>query len=127
MRKILLSLTALMLSASAFAQGNIIKAQAGMLQRNPETSVSNQHKINKAPRKINLADNQLILGGYTSDTYTTNGVGHSNNGEAKGNSSAHNRGCINTTIQADGSTATKEGQHKCAKEFSKILFHKLQF
>lgn len=75
MRKILLSLTALMLSASAFAQGNIIKAQAGMLQRNPEASVSNQHKVNKAPRKINLADNQLILGGYTSDTYTTNGVG----------------------------------------------------
>ena len=75
MRKILLSLTVLMLSASAFAQGNIIKAQAGPLQRNTEASASSRHKANKAPKKISLADNQLILGGYANDYYTTDGLG----------------------------------------------------
>ena len=75
MRKILLSLTVLMLSASAFAQGNIIKAQAGTLQRNTEASASSRHKANKAPKKISLADNQLILGGYANDYYTTDGLG----------------------------------------------------
>ena len=77
MKKILLSLTALMLSVGAFAQSSIIKAQAGTLQRNVETLASNNHRANKAPQKVNLADNQLILGGYTSDAYASsdNGLG----------------------------------------------------
>lgn len=77
MRKFLLSLTALLLSVGAFAQSSIIKAENGTLQRNAEASVSN--RAQKAPLKVNLADNQLILGGYTSDVYTTDGVGLPNN------------------------------------------------
>ncbi len=75
MRKLLLSLTALLLSAGAFAQGSIFKAPAGTLQRNAEASVHNIHRANEAQQRVNLADNQLILGGYANDRYATGNEG----------------------------------------------------
>ena len=74
MKKTLLSLAALVLSLSAVQaqQFNVLQAKQGILQSASVASTSIQ---NKAPKKIELADNQLVLGGYTTDDYTTNGLG----------------------------------------------------
>ena len=73
MKKTLLSLAAIVLSLGvAHAQLNVLTAPAGALQKAQQVSTSTP---NKAPKKIELADNQLIMGGYTSDTYATSNYG----------------------------------------------------
>ena len=78
MKKIFLFLTAFMLSTgafaqktSAFAQSPFIKAETGILQKNVSATSVQQPVLHRAQ----LADNQLIMGGYTTDAYATSNEG----------------------------------------------------
>ncbi|MBR1414735.1 MAG: hypothetical protein IJ570_02600 [Prevotella sp.] len=74
MKKTLLLLAAFVLSLSAAQaqQFNVLKAERGVLQSAPVASTNIQ---NKAPKKIELADNQIVLGGYATDAYSTSAEG----------------------------------------------------
>ena len=65
MRKILLTLTALVLSLGAMAQVGL-RPNAGLLQKFPAASVT-EKKAPSQPKRIQLADNQLIMGPYVTD------------------------------------------------------------
>lgn len=71
MKKFLSFLTVFVLSASAFAQSPFIKAETGLLQKNPVTTNVQQPVSHRAQ----LADNQFIMGGYTTDAYATSNQG----------------------------------------------------
>ena len=70
MKKFFLFLTAIVLSTGAFAQSPFIKAEAGMLQKNVSTA-----NVQRLTTRAQLADNQFIMGGYTTDEYATSNEG----------------------------------------------------
>ena len=73
MRKILLTLTALVLSLGAMAQVGL-RPNAGLLQKFPATSVT-EKKAPSQPMRIQLADNQLIMGPYVTDEVASSDAG----------------------------------------------------
>lgn len=66
MKKILLTLTGIVLSCCAMAQIAFADATSSPLARNPQASAVAPRQ---APKRIQLADNQVIMGAYTSDDY----------------------------------------------------------
>lgn len=81
MKKYLLIATAFILSAgSACAQNakfETLKPSQQVLQQSNNASL--QATPRKAPRKIELGENQLIMGAYTSDALASDGLGLPNN------------------------------------------------
>lgn len=68
MKKFLLTLTGIMLSCYVMAQIGFTNTAPGTLTHKPHTSTP---AAQQAPRRIQLADNQVIMGAYTSDDYIT--------------------------------------------------------
>lgn len=71
MRKLLLSLMAFALvsvtmSAQSVVNANVLKAHKSVLQKNQKVAPST---VKRAPAKVALQDNQIIMGNYTSDSY----------------------------------------------------------
>lgn len=74
MKKFFSFVAALVLSLSAVqAQVNVLTAPAASISKAP--GAVRPETPRKAPSKIQLADNQLLLGGYTSDAYASPGEG----------------------------------------------------
>lgn len=80
MRKLLLTLVAFVtLSTAANAQStvkfNAIKAESGVIQKRQGAVAAEPKTIKKTRSKVALGENQRIMGNYTSDSYTSNGLG----------------------------------------------------
>lgn len=73
MRKTLLLLAAIVLSTVS-ASAQVLQLPKGIVKRNSITAIEKPVQ-KKAAKKINLADNQLLLGGYTTDDVATSQQG----------------------------------------------------
>lgn len=54
---------------------------------------------------------------------SANGVGHGYNGKAEGKGGTYYGRCVNSAVEANGSTAAEKREHEGAEKFCKILFH----
>ena len=69
MKRIILTLTGIVLFCYAIAQTAFADVASGPFTRKPHASALTSRQ---APKRIQLADNQVIMGAYTSDDYISN-------------------------------------------------------